>query len=85
MRRKAPAPTPLSANPRDLQNWATQLVNYLEDYNANQEVLAAPVMLQHRVGNEKAVQDGLVMFDALIGEPIYSSAGSWWKFDGTLA
>lgn len=69
----------------DLYQWALDIVAYIERSSGNDELSAAPVFLQHRVGDEKAVTDGIMMFDPALGEPVYSHNGVWKKMDGTLA
>lgn len=71
----------------DLNAWARQIVDYLlTREQINTETLPQPVQLPHRIGNEKALADGLILYDPVAGEPVYSKAGQWYKFsDGTVA
>lgn len=70
----------------NLREWAVQIVDYLANQGAETEEVEPPVIisLRHAIeGNEKAVTDGIVMYDPAIGLPIFSKNGSWYRFDGS--
>lgn len=74
-----PAPT------SDLKQWARDLYAYLIDQQKPTPTKAQLVFLQHKMVNDKATIDGLVMYDPQLGLPVFSKNGAWYKFDGTLA
>lgn len=58
--------------------WATNLVEYLtREAQIESRTDPQPLQLPWRMGNEKATQDGLMMYDAVLGVPIYSKNGQW--------
>ena len=64
----------------DWRQWATQLVEYLLN-EARSEEFVAPrtVALLHQVPplTYKTVQNGLLMYDPLIGYPVFSYEDDW--------
>ena len=66
----------------NLQQWALALVDYLQRVDGvDAEILPEPILLQHLTGDEKALQDGLVMFEPTLKVPVYSAGGVWRTFD----
>lgn len=65
--------------------WATLLVDFLmARERIEQESLPQPIQLPHRISDEKALADGLLMYDPVAGEVIVSKGGQWTKIsDGT--
>lgn len=69
-------PSPLSTS---LQTWAQQIYQYLLfEKTGRKEVAAEPVFLAHLKGDEKAVTDGILMFDP-IGKKVVVSVDGVWK------
>lgn len=70
----------------DLKKWSLELVEYLIRVQETDAVRPMAVQLEHRLNNpnrlEKAVQDGLVMYDPAIGLPVFSKNGAWYDFAG---
>lgn len=51
----------------DLRQWATELVEYLQNRDSvESEVIAKPVAFSHRLTDERAFDDGLVMYNPTI-------------------
>lgn len=70
----------------DWRSWATKLVEFLTSNEPiEQETFPTPLQLPHRItGTEKALEDGLMMYDPVAGEPVFSKGGQWCKVsDGT--
>ena len=63
----------------DLKAWATQLTEYLLDQQRTEQgaTQAAPVALQHKIGDERAIQDGVLMFDPALNKVVVSINGVW--------
>lgn len=58
--------------------WATQLVDFLmARERIEQESLPQVLQLPHKKGGEKALADGLLMYDPVAGEPVYTKNGQW--------
>lgn len=69
----------------DVRAWAEDITRWLADEGGLKPLKAEPILLLHKTGNEKATVDGLVMYDPIIGLPVFSKAGAWYTFDGVLA
>lgn len=69
----------------DLREWARQVVDYLlSRERIEQETLPQVVLLPHKKGGEKALTDGLLMYDPVAGEPVFTKNGQWCRMsDGT--
>ena len=67
---------PPSPHGGDLKTWAGRLTEYLIR-SINAPTPAAPVRLAHRTGTEKALEDGIMLFDPTVGLPVVSSGGQW--------
>ena len=64
----------------DWKNWALQMVEFLQDRSPRKgEVIPRVLSLQHQVGTEleRAVGDGILMFDPVVGHPVVSIGGIW--------
>jgi hypothetical protein len=63
----------------DLRLWATQLVEYILDKERSTSGInnARPVFLQHMTGDERALEDGILMFDPVLNKPVVSLGGAW--------
>ena len=62
----------------DLRQWATQLVEYLQNRDGvESEVIPAPVALSHRIGQERALQDGVLMYNPELGRAELTVSGEW--------
>ena len=62
----------------DLRQWATQLVEYLQNRDGvESEVIPAPVALSHRIGQERALQDGVLMYNPELGKAELTVNGEW--------
>lgn len=73
--RRMPSPSRYSR----WQDWARDVANVFES-PSDQPVEPTVVLLQHRMGNESAAVDGLIMFDPTLGAPVYSHDGDWHPF-----
>lgn len=65
---------------RSLYEWAQALYNRLQtDVRGNSVNDPLPVFLPHRASarDERAADDGIVLFDPLLGVPVYSHKGRW--------
>ncbi len=61
-------------------DWASQLVEWLISRETiEQETTPLPVQLPHKLTNEKALTDGLIMYDPNNNAVIYSRGGQWRK------
>lgn len=62
-----------------LVQWAADMFRYLNDLSAD---LTAPqtVRLAHRRPSDKAIQDGVIMWDATANRPVVSVGGVWRTF-----
>jgi len=64
----------------DLRAWATQLVDYLQaTTRVEEENTTRPVALSHKISvtDDRALQDGVMMFDPQLGKLVYSQGGQW--------
>lgn len=63
----------------NINAWAAEVSTYLSEQSREDisEVVAAPVFLQHMRGGEKALVDGIVLFDPVLGAPVVSIGGAW--------
>lgn len=64
----------------DLYTWATQIYQYLQDRaSVMQENLPRPVLLLHQTADSlaRATTAGVLMYDPVSKEPVYSSDGQW--------
>ena len=67
------------------QTWATQLNEYLLRQTEG-EIVPEPVLLEHQVTRDaKATVDGIMMFDPVLGAPVYSAGGAWVPIIGPAA
>jgi microcystin-dependent protein len=62
----------------NLQDWSKRLSEYLirlqQEFGSSP---TSPINLTHRIGQEKAVQDGTMMFDPVTGEINFAHGGQW--------
>lgn len=69
-----PIPRPSS----DVRTWATNVTAYLQALEtATKQVSPKVVQLLHKTDESKAAVDGLLMFDPVLGVPVYSHNGAW--------
>ena len=69
----------------DWRAWANELVNFLMQQNDSfAEKTPQTVQLEHMRGGEKALTDGMIMYDPDSEEVVVSKGGVWTKVsDGT--
>ena len=68
----------------DLHAWARMITEYLIESISSENVLTdpTPVQLQHKISDrEKAIVDGVLMFDPVNQAPVFSHDGLWRTFD----
>ena len=71
-------PSPYSVS--SWQDWANQMLEYIQDSSPSQAAVAPrPVFLEHKIPSvpASAATDGILMYDPLSGEPVYSVNGEW--------
>lgn len=62
----------------NLQDWATRLVSYLIRTQEQDETKLRAVNLRHRIADvDKAIQDGVLMFEPGFERPVFSQNGQW--------
>jgi hypothetical protein len=76
-----PFPIPIG----NLRVWAQEVVEYFDVIGEQAEIEHEIIKLTHKDGTERAVEDGLLMWDPQLGEPVYTKSGVWTKLDGTPA
>ncbi len=73
-------PSPYSAS--NWQDWANQMLEYIQDSSPSQAAVSPrPVFLEHKIPSvpASAATDGIMMYDPVSGEPVYSVNGEWEK------
>lgn len=61
----------------NLAIWAQRLVDYLRREQDRVDYHAVPVKLAHRVGDEKATENGIIMYDPSLEAVVVSINGQW--------
>jgi len=75
MSTKNPIPIPLRG---DLSGWANAVVGYLRTLEAEIDTPGPKIVqLEFKDANASAAVDGLLMFDPVLGKPVYSHGGAW--------
>lgn len=62
----------------DWRAWAMQMVEYLQNQDIESfEVSPQSVLFAHKLADERAVTDGVVMYDPALGKLVVSIGGVW--------